>query len=201
MFNQNITPTDFRELADKILNGIIINANNNLFRICEIEMYLRNEEHPDEYVHKHKDQLEYEKFYFHKFHNGTYKSGTFKGLDITIGNANTNTYFGILIRSIQHIKSGEFIEGSCKCVNKILEQYNGVKTVKELFNIFFPNISQIDIYNDMLKLEYKPNELEKQNIYSGPRVGLSDKFPEYKNKPYRFAIMKCNIKKMKKTLL
>lgn len=164
-------------------------------------MYLRNDNHPDEYVHKNNDQLGFGIFYFHKYKNGTYKSGTCKGLDISMGDEKTNTYFGILIRSIQNIQSGEFVEGSCNCVNKMLEQFNNVKTVRELFDNYFPDIKQVSIFHNLLKLDYKPDCLITQQIYKGPRIGLSDKYPEYKNRPYRFAIMKNNIKKMKKSLI
>ena len=37
------------------------------------------------------------KLYFHKFKNGSYKEGTFKGMDISLGNSDKNIYFGILI--------------------------------------------------------------------------------------------------------
>jgi hypothetical protein len=213
MFNKNISPDQFLNLADQILNKTILKANNTQFRICEIEMYLRNDSHPDEYVHKNIDQLAWEKFYFHKFSNGTFKAGTFKGLDICLGDTETNTYFGILIRSIQNINTGEFTEGSCNCVNKILEQFN-VSNVKELFQNFFPNTNQIDISNELLglvelgelgeidtSLEPTNHYVTNDKIFMSPRIGLSDKYPEYKTKLYRYAIKINNIKKQKKSFV
>jgi hypothetical protein len=58
----------------------------------------------DEYTHCNDDQLKYGYWYFHKFPNGSYKGGTFKGLDITLGN-NKDKYCGILIRSIYDIEN------------------------------------------------------------------------------------------------
>lgn len=195
MFKQNYTPAQFTDLANYILNNIIISANGTRYRICEIEFYYHNETHLDEYVHQSPDQKQYGKFYFHKFHNGTYKAGTFKGLDITLGNE--NTYFGILIRSIKNMETNEFTEGSCNVANKILGCFN-VSNVKELFEIHYPEVVQISITDNKLKLEKM--DLDKEDIYKGPRIGLSDKYPDFKDKNYRYCTFLKNIKKQKKTM-
>lgn len=60
-------------------------------------------------------------WYFHKF-GKSYKSGTYKGLDITFGKGSI-AHGGILIRAISQLDPppvNEFIEGPCNCVNKIL---------------------------------------------------------------------------------
>jgi 3-methyladenine DNA glycosylase Mpg len=194
MFKNSYTVNEFDKLGDFILNNIIINSNETKFRLCEIEFYYYNETHKDEYVHKSPDQKQYGKFYFHKFHNGTYKSGTFKGLDIVLGS--NETYFGVLIRSIKNIDTGEFIEGSCNVANKLLSCFN-VQTVKELFEKHYLNIQQISITDDKLKLEKTALDLEP--VYCGPRIGLSDKYPEFKDKKYRYAIFIDKIKKQRKT--
>lgn len=195
MFEQNYTPTQFTDLANYILNNIIISANGTKYRICEIEFYYHNKTHLDEYVHQSPDQKKYGKFYFHKFHNGTFKAGTFKGLDITLGNE--NTYFGILIRSIENINTNEFTEGSCNVTNKILGCFN-VSNVKELFETHYHGVSQISITDDKLKLEKV--DLDKEDIYTGPRIGLSEKYPDFKDKNYRFCTLLNKIKKQRKTM-
>ena len=43
--------------------------------------------------------------------------------------------------------------------------------------------------------------LDKEQIYKGARVGLSDKYPKFKNLNYRFLIKKNLIKKQKKDLI
>lgn len=196
MFKENYTCNDFDQLADYILNNVVISSNDKQFRICELEMYYYNDTHKDEYVHKSHDQKGYEKFYFHKYHNGTFKSGTFKGLDIALGNA--NTYFGILIRSLKNVETGEFTEGSCNCVTQLLKCLN-VGTVKELFDNFYQNVNQIPINDDRLKL-MKIN-LEKAQVYKGPRIGLSDKYPDFRDRHYRYATYIENIKKKRKTFV
>ena len=195
MFKQNYKVEEFNALANYILNNIIINANGTKYRICEIEFYYYDTTHPDEYVHQSSDQKQYGKYYFHKFHNGTFKAGTFKGLDIILGNH--DTYFGILVRSIKNIESDEFTEGSCNVANKILNCFS-VSNVKELFQKHYPLSSQIDISDDKLKLE--PIIQKNEIVYTGPRVGLSDKYPEYKTKNYRYCTFINKIKKQKKTM-
>ncbi len=207
MFKKNYKPKDFDKLSEYILNNIVISVPNissdftaktpNIitFRICEIEFYYYNEEHKDEYVHKDSEQKSWSKFYFHKFRNGTFKAGTFKGIDITLGNK--NTYFGILIRSVQDVKTKEFIEGSCNCVNKLLTYLN-VANVKELFEKHYDNNTEQININDS-KLNLSKMKLEELEIYKGPRIGLSDKYPEYKDKLYRYATNIQFIKKQRKT--
>ena len=59
------------------------------------------------------------KWYFHK-KGGTYKSGSFKGMDLACGDKESNVFAGLLLRAI--IDSSEkLIEGPCLVVDKILE--------------------------------------------------------------------------------
>lgn len=197
LFNQNYTHNDFETIADIILNKLVLNVGNKKFRICEIEMYFKNNEHPDKYVHSNSDQKSYGKFYFHKYWNGTFKSGTWKGLDIVLGNK--DKYFGVLIRSIMDLDTNEFIEGPCRTVNKILEQFNCID-VAELFNNEFGNTEQITIMNEKINL-ITNNDLEKLEIFKGSRIGLSDKYPDYQNLLYRYATNISKIKKNRKTFI
>lgn len=197
LFNQNYVHTDFEIIADIILNKLVLRAGGKKFRICEIEMYLKNQAHNDKYVHSNQDQKSYGKFYFHKYWNGTFKSGTWKGLDIVLGN--DNKYFGILIRSIMDLDTNEFIEGPCKSVNKILEQFN-CTDVAQLFNNEFAGIDQISMTNEKINLA-KDNTLTKLDMFKGPRIGLSDKYPDYQNLLYRYATNITKIKKNRKTFI
>lgn len=197
LFNQNYTHNDFEAIADIILNKLILRAGNKRFRICEIEMYLKNQDHPDKYVHSNPDQKSYGKFYFHKYWNGAFKSGTWKGMDIVLGNE--DKYFGVLIRSMEDLDTNEFIEGPCRSVNKILEQFN-CKDIVELFEKEFIGISQIEMNNNKINL-MADDTLEKCDIYKGPRIGLSDKYPDYQNLLYRYAIHINKIKKNRKTFV
>ena len=76
------------------------------------------------------------KWYFHKF-GSSYKQGTYKGLDVSIGKGDGVAAGGILLRSLMPLRkmaqstdynlvfadAGDktsFIEGPCNCVNRIL---------------------------------------------------------------------------------
>lgn len=186
----------FSELANQILNYTTLNKGTARYRICEIEFYLYNDTHQDNYVHKDRGQMLNKTLYFHK-RGGTYKEGTYKGLDLTFGLPSKNQYFGVLIRSIARIHDnnelGKFIEGPCNCVNELIHSYNKVDDFmvgKGPYLIFDNRHIKVVIEDD----------LPVETIYKGRRYGLSDKYPKYKDKKYRFLIHKDKIKKQKSDL-
>jgi hypothetical protein len=186
----------FHVFAHILLNKSCLVVNTKKYRFVEIEFYLHGKNHKDKYVHCDLDQLLYGTFYFHKFKNGTYKAGTFKGMDITLGDTDTKTYFGILIRAIQDIDTDTIIEGPCNVVNRILAEY-GCDSILEFTGGVNLNIFEND-YNFIVK---KSKKLEPEKIYIGPRIGLSDKFESFKDQKYRYAIYKNKIKKQKTKLI
>ncbi len=192
---------NFNDIAQDILNGKVLRVKDKIFRICEIEFYLHSEEHPDEYVHQSPDQLKNGSFYFHRYKNGAYKSGTYKGLDITFGDEEKKIYFGVLIRSIREVASEDLeavnpvIEGPCRSVNKILELYD-CKSVDE-----FTDGVTLNIDNNFRNFVLETRETKDEDkILVGPRIGLSNKYPEYKDKPYRYVLAGQGIKKEAKSL-
>ncbi len=192
MLTTPFVPENFSFIANKILNCTILMINNSPHRICEIEFYLYSTTHPDLYVHRSEDQTKTGTWYFHRFNNGTYKNGTFKGLDIVLGTK--DNYGAVLIRSIFDVNRKTFIEGPCKTVNHILA-LTGFDTV-----LSFTENNSLNILNNirgLILVEGIPTVLE--SIRYGPRIGLSNKYPEYQNKMYRYAI--GPVKKEKKKLL
>jgi 3-methyladenine DNA glycosylase Mpg len=177
----------FKEYAEKLLNNTILEVKNKKYRICEIEMYYCNDDHPDKYTHCDDWQMKFNKFYPHRFKNKVYKAGTYKCMDIAYGDEKTKTYFGILIRSIENIETNEFFTGPCISVNEILSNYS-MKEFKEF----------MEKYDIDKEFTLKTKKLDHEDIYTGPRVGLGDKYPEYKEKNYRYAIKTKKIKKQKK---
>lgn len=167
-------------LGNYILNSVDLYVGESCFHIREIEFYYYSRDHPDKYVHCNSDQLGNQKWYFHKYNNGTLKSGTYKGLDICVGNT-TNIHCGILIRSIEN-HNGEFVTGSCNCVTKMLNEFGYVNS-EDLVN----DCEDMDIFNqnNPIYLSQKPID-ESLIIFQSPRVGLSLKYPEYLFKNYRF---------------
>lgn len=194
----NISEQTLQKIAESLLTNyvIVISGSRKEFRICEVEFYVNNESHNDTYTHGDPHQKTFGKWYFHRFPNGSYKSGTYKGLDLTLGN--NDTFFGVLIRSICDIETGEVIDGPCKTVNKILEldgdNCDDVKTYME--NRRCP-LNARTTGNFHIKRKRLPTEI----MWKGPRIGLSDKYPEWQNVHYRFLIKKDKIKKNKKDLV
>ena len=157
-----------------VLDTRQLNINGQIASLVEIEAYLHSASHPDPYVHQNQDQKNYATWYFHKHKNGTYKGGTFKGMDLILGNE--KFFFGILIRTIR--VGDNVIEGPCNCVNYILKTC-GKDTVKDLVDS-----NGIDVTKGLVTLI--KSDSVNSNIISGPRIGLSDKYPEWKDVKYRY---------------
>ena len=211
VYDINPSTTDeghFYAIADILMNYHLLLADTSAFRICELEFYLKSDCHPDPYTHCNPDQLKYGTYYFHKHNTVTYKSGTFKGMDITLGDEATSSYFGILVRAVYNIKTKEFTEGPCNVVHAILKCYN-LESINAL-----TNNQSLNIWENSQNLILQPvkrnlskftnSKFPYEEIYFGPRIGLGDPTTElhhiYVNSPYRFIIQKEKIKKNKKTL-
>ena len=184
-------PENFPYLADRILNYTMLMIAGQPHRICEIEFYLNSPNHHDSYVHGHDDQTKKGTWYFHRFNNGTYKAGTFKGMDIVVGSG--DTHGAILIRAVVDVNGRKMIEGPCKTVDHILSLC-GVDSIMTLTGNASLNV--LDNARGVILVEGNPTKLEPISV--GPRIGLSDKYPEYRNKPYRYVI--GPVKKEKKKL-
>jgi hypothetical protein len=184
----------FDVVANELLNNTSFFINTKEFRILEVEFYLFNEKFQDRYTHKDDLQLEYGKLYFHRINGKSYKSGTFKCMDFTFGSRKDSSYCGVLIRAMIEVGTTDAIVGPCKCVNRLLEEY-GCKNVKDLEErIEFP----IDLGSKDICVEKR--EHPKERIFIGPRIGLSDKYPEWQKSNYRYVIMKQYVKKGKTKL-
>lgn len=196
--HNNIDLNTIQQIARSLLlehTLVIPTANGpHEFKLGEIEFYINSPSHNDSYTHGDKNQKEYCKWYFHRYKTGAYKSGTYKGLDFTLGNK--DTHFGILIRSIYDPLNSAFIEGPCKIVNKILELNNSTDVKTYMADKQDPLCA---ITSTNLHLKSTPSIQE--DIYTGPRIGLSQKYPEWQNVNYRFLVKKNLIKKGKKTLI
>lgn len=118
--NRNKT---FGLMAEKLFNQYALFINYKPFRLTEIEFYYHHPEaHPDPFVHRDVLQREMGVWYFHKT-GANYRSGTFKGMDITFGNESIPTFGGILIRAVEEIDPPEnYIYGPSKCVDMVLRE-------------------------------------------------------------------------------
>lgn len=202
----------FNDMSNFLMNHFVLYINDEKYQLVELEYYLKDGTHDDPFIHHDKHQSILGKWYFHRQFGKMYKSGTYKGLDITFGYADKNKkcYGGILIRSIKNIKTNEIIEGPCKIVNLILKNNNEpdissfVKKCQEINNDNEETVSVKMINNkSLLYLKYDDNnELTKETIYSAPRVGLTlKKYTKeregYLMNNYRFINNVNKIKKFK----
>jgi len=191
----------FKLFATSLLLNFTIKINNDYISIEEIEFYYNSKDHKDNYTHKNKDQLTNSMWYFHQYHNGTYKSGTYKGLDMTFGN-NKDSYGGILIRSIYNTTTNEFITGPCNVVNYILKKLNC-----ESVELLVEKMKDKNIFNSKNPFYVEKNNIQqnedskKVKIFMGPRVGLSLKYPEYLIKEYRYLKQPNLIPKYRTTII
>lgn len=174
--------TIFSKLAKYLMNGFILVINKDKYQICEIEFYLNDGIHVDPFIHGDPHQSKIGRWYFHRQNSKGYKSGSFKGVDITFGYNKTNKKFlgGILIRSIMNLANDTVIEGPCNVVNTILSK-NSKKTIDEFVicgikdnNQPISDETMIVNGTNLLYLKYDSNnELYDNDIYCGPRVGLT----------------------------
>ncbi len=184
--NQSI---DFLEISDLLFNKTILKIKDIKFRFVEIEFYLYTQDHKDQYTYQHPDQLLYNYWSFHKYAKGNkYINSNFRGLDFSLGNKEKGIYLGILIRGVQNLNNNEFTHGPSLFVGKLLEIAE-CKNIEEFVDSDF-------------KLELVDTELEKKEIYKGPRIGLKkDKYPEFWDKQYRYVIYPEKVKREKKKLI
>jgi hypothetical protein len=192
---KNINHGIIQQIAESLLQSYVLVVNEKEYRLCEIEFYVKSDQHDDKYTHGDQNQKMSGKWYFHRYRNGSYKSGTYKGMDLTLGDP--ETCFGILIRSLYDQDSDTVIEGPCKTVNLILGA-NDKNDVREYMQDKRDPLDASDTKNVYLK--HSVQGLPDEPMYSGPRIGLSDKYPEWKNIRYRYVIKKNLIKKGKKNL-
>lgn len=187
----------FSKLTNVVLKEITLMIADKEYRLREIELYLYTDDHLDIYTHRDQDQATPCKWYFHKM-KGTYKGGTYKGLDITFGfKDKKNTYGGILIRGISN--ADKLVTGPCKVVDHILSINNFTKIV-DLVADLSDNINDVSKISK-LYLKYN-NNLDKKTVYRGPRIGLSFKYPEYATKDYRYLTYKIKeIEKYKPSII
>ncbi len=190
----------FINIAQNLLNNSQLVVNNIPHRLVEIEFYYFSPTHPDFFTHRDNLQTEPGKWYFHR-QGGSYKGGTFKGLDLTFGDY--HAYGGILIRSLQTV-NGNIVCGPSLCVDYLLAQTNtnSVATLDE-------KIAQGRAWeqNHILRLETAPVGQIKP-IFSTARVGLSLKKSTASNnmhwfilRPYRYLTELRRISKGKPYLI
>ncbi|KAG0296555.1 hypothetical protein BGZ96_009134 [Linnemannia gamsii] len=187
------TAAEFHEHFDKIatylMNSVAMVINDkHHYRLVEIEFYFNGGKHPDVFTHSNKDQKTCGEWYFHKM-NGSYKGGSYKGLDITFGRHDT-CFGGILIRGIQlsNDPTATIIEGPCLVVDQVLKHTNSKMIIDLVNNASFSK----SIFSETSLLRIVPTKQKIiRPLIKGPRVGLTLKRTDkervdYLMKEYRY---------------
>ena len=186
-----------RDVASDIMGHFTLHIGNQKFKIVECEAYVYHDNHKDIYTHRQPEQLLPCTWYFHRMGNGSYKSGTYKGMDLTAGNK--DCHVGILIRSVRDLSTNKMIEGPCLVVNNILEICSS-DSIKEFVEKSSGNVSATE--NEFLHLRLDSNTVEAvTSVYSAPRVGLTlrkgNGREKFCTRSYRFSPCPWRIAKFK----
>lgn len=186
--------TWFQQIADLLLNNTTLNIAGQAHRLLEIEFYYNGPKHPDPFAHGDPIQKTQLRWYFHR-DEGSYRGGSFKGLDISFGS--TNAFGGILIRTIEK-PDGSLVNGCSLCVDHILATTNSQNVAQLDAQLGSANISDS---SKALHLLLDPS-VEQRTVLTTARVGLTLKraykhkdMPEFIMKPYRFQTRPRDIKK------
>lgn len=148
------------------------------YRIAELEYYFHSSSHPDPFVHIDEHQKHWLGWYFHRQNGKSYKGGTYKGLDITIGDSSTTAADrgagGLLIRAIVDAETGEVTQGPCRVVHTLLQRESSIAELVSLMQRSASNNSlPVSIHSqDVLYLSTDTPALPKR-ILCSPRVGLT----------------------------
>jgi hypothetical protein len=155
----------FGRIADRLLNGSRLLAGGGAHRLVEVEAYYHSRAHPDPFTHRDPLQRECGRWYFHCT-RGTYRSGSFKGLDLTFGSG--DAFGGMLIRGLE-APGGKLIDGPSLLVDHLLD-VTGAQSVAQLDAAIASRVAWDP--SNPLRLVEAPGE-EPRLVYRSARVGLS----------------------------
>lgn len=175
----------FEAIARRLLTGCRLRAGDRLHRLTEVEFYYHAAGHLDPFSHRQPLQRSAGRWYFHRS-GGSYRGGSFKGLDLTFGNE--SSFGGILIRGLT-LDTGTFLDGPSRLVDHLLRQV-GKATVADLdAALASARVWSADRPLQLLWCD----SAEEWSIVSTARVGLSLKRPSlgaaapaFVLRPYRF---------------
>src|SRR5690242_4649153 len=154
----------FTSIAERLLNGSRLLVGRQAYRLVEIEFYYWSNAHPDPFTHRDPIQFDIGYWYFHRT-GGVYRSGSFKGLDLTFGHEDASG--GILIRGLE-TPDGKLIDGPSLCVDHLLDA-TGAAKVAELDRAINKRLAWEN--GNPLVLE-ETDAREERPLLRSPRVGL-----------------------------
>jgi predicted ferric reductase len=165
-------------IAHKIFSEFQIVANSNKYQIVELEFYYYSKKHD----HKHEDKQTYRhdkqktngEWFFH-----------YSGIDITIGNIDSNAQGGILIRSIGKLginnEITQYICGPLRTKDELLNNFNSINADTRF--LYLDKVSEHFSYDKVQDYEKTVRigmNKEKSHFNKEYRhVLFSKKFPNY----------------------
>lgn len=185
----------FRAIAELLLARTTLYIAGAPHRLAEIEFYWDGPGHRDPFTHGDPEQRRTGAWYFHRERGGAFKGGSFKGVDIALGDDDTAA--GVLIRGAR-AADGAVLDGSCVFVDHVLARA-GARSIAALVAGFAGAIDAADGSPLYLAADREPGEAPR--IFAAPRVGLTLKkgaTPERQQfiaRPYRFLSEPRAIKK------
>lgn len=111
-------PAELGAIAAALLLQTDLVVAGRRHAILELEFYASSPSHPDPFAHGEAPQRTNGRWYFHR-RSGSYRGGSFKGLDVTFGPV--GDVGGILIRTLE-APDGARINGPSLCVDHLLER-------------------------------------------------------------------------------
>ncbi|HJL15902.1 MAG TPA: hypothetical protein RMH99_09610 [Sandaracinaceae bacterium LLY-WYZ-13_1] len=108
---------DVRRLCETLLDRTALVVAGVPHRLREVEAYYFGARHRDPFAHRDPLQREPGRWYFHR-RGGTYRGGSFKGLDLTFGAP--GAFGGVLLRTLEP-PDGALISGPSLLVDALLE--------------------------------------------------------------------------------
>jgi hypothetical protein len=199
-FPRSFTAADFPAIAETLLNRVILLVGGDAYRIAEVEGYLYSVDHADPFTHRNPIQHEFGPWYFHR-QGESYRGGTFKGLDLSLGDGHST--LGFLIRSIV-APDDTLIGGPCLVVHHLLSR-TGMASVKALDEA----IAGRPAWDAASPLAMRESRCQRSApVFRTARVGLSLKRsalkvdgPRFIGLPYRFLTEPRRIAKGKAQLI
>lgn len=152
-------------MAEQLLTRMELVIQGRSCRIIEVEFYYHGPGHFDPFTHCHPRQLTHLQWYLHRQGNSL-RNGSFKGLDLTIGNG--TGYGGVLIRGLESPEGG-LIEGPSRVVDHFLEILN-CNSVAALDGI----LSRLSPCEPRHAVHLRPQAQSLSHaLYRTPRIGLT----------------------------
>jgi len=157
------------KVAETLMNKWDLWIAGKAHRIVELETYVHGPAHSDPYTHGDAGQGCCGVWYFHR-QGKSFKSGTFKGLDLACGDDQSGVRAGLLLRSVQQLEAGsKLVEGPCLVVDLIL-RHSRKKSIADFTSGRAASELPADATED---LALKPAALPRSDqTWAAPRVGL-----------------------------